>query len=357
MRSMPPTPKRQDHAPSSLNLPLMNIKIPRIAVPDFWLSNADKVEVYLRSELTTGVLHTIGQSVLGRPLGVVEYSASVARHKLMVVGGTHGHEPGTVASCLNLIHLLETGQDLAGKKHPDLLSVLDRVHLYIMPMLNADGRAVCPDTFYAQGIDTCTVYSSGLKKDGDLIPYDAESNEPCYYFDPQEAVFMGGQFNAAGWATNRRLSDDHAEAIEVQQLLDFVKPLGLDAVLDLHACGYNFAMQARSHPAPYWPVIREWQARAEKLFATKGRQLGALYGDGQPPTPPDYFFNSVLFHRQAKLGWMGFEGRQGYVGSSSFWPMPSEWEIIDDYLSAVMVFLELGAEGLWAEANAETFGV
>ncbi len=334
----------------------MEIKIPKLVLPDFWLSNADRVEAYLDTQVARGIVHDAGSSVRGRRLRVVEYSAGLRRHKLMVIGGTHGHEPGTVASCLNLINLLETGQDLAGEKHPDLESVLDQVHLYIVPMLNPDGRAVCPDSFYAQGVDTCEVYASGLRQSGDLVPYDADSEEPCYYFDPDEALFVGGQFNAAGWAINRRLSDVHSEAVEVQQLLDFVKPLGLDAILDLHACGYNFAMQARSHPAPYWPILREWQARAEKLFAHKGRQLSPLYGDGDPPEPPGFFFNSILFHRQAKLGWMGFEGRQGYLGRASFMPLPTEWEIIDDYLSAVMIFLELGANGAWAEANAETFG-
>ena len=43
-------------------------------------------------------------------------------------------------------------------------------------------------------------------KDGSLIPYDSGSEEPLYYFDPREALFVGGQFNGAGYATNRRRS-------------------------------------------------------------------------------------------------------------------------------------------------------
>lgn len=335
----------------------MPIKIPQLVLPDFWLSNVDQVEAYLDGNVARGIVHSAGTSVRGRRLRVVEYSPGLRRHKLLVIGGTHGHEPGTVAACMNLIHLLETGQDLAGEKHPDLDAVLDQVHLYIMPMLNPDARAVCMDSFYAQGVDTCVAYASGLQRNGDLVPYDADSTEPCYYFDPADALFVGGQFNAAGWAINRRLSDEFSEAIEVQQLLEFVQPLGLDAILDLHACGYNFAIQARSLPAPYWPIVREWHARAEPLFAHKGRQLSPVHGDGNPPTPPEFFFNSILFHRQAHVGWLSFEGRQGYVGRASFMPLPTEWEIIDDYLSAVMIFLELGAAGAWAEANAETFGL
>ena len=53
--------------------------------------------------------------------------------------------------------------------------------------------------------------------------------------------------------------------------------------------------------------------------------------------------------------WVCFEGRQGYLGRKSFMPLPTEWEIVDDYLSAVTVFLELGAEGHYARANREVF--
>jgi hypothetical protein len=37
-------------------------------------------------------------------------------------------------------------------------------------------------------------------------------------------------------------------------------------------------------------------------------------------------------------------------------PLPAEWEIVDDYLSAVTVFAELGVEGYYARVNREVFG-
>ena len=333
----------------------MRIPIPVIEVPEFWLANLDKVYAYLACGVRKGRVHDLGASALGHPLKCVEYNPA-GTVPLMVIGGTHGHEPGTVAAAMNLIHILEQGVDLAGEKHQDLAAVLARLHLYVVPVLNPDGRAVCPDSFYAQGIDTCTVYASGLTTAGDLVPYDAESEEPLYYFAPAKCIFIGGQFNGAGYAINRRRSDQVSDAVEVQAALDFVKPRGLHAILDLHACGYNFAFQARSHEAPYWPVMREWQRRAKALFDAKGRKLNALHGDGDPPEPNKFFFNSSLFHRQARLMWVAFEGRQGYLGRSSFMPLPSEWEIVDDYLGAVQVFLELGAEGWYERANRAVFG-
>jgi hypothetical protein len=333
----------------------MDIHIPRIAIPRFWLGNFGRVQDYLRHTLRVGRLRESGVSSLGYPLHVVEYPREGCV-KLMVVGGTHGHEPGGVASVMNLVHLLETGRDLADQPHDDLLGSLEQVHLYLVPCLNPDGRTVCPDSFYAQGIDTVTIYSSGLQKDGSLIPYDADSDEPLYCFDPAQALFIGGQFNGAGIAMNRRRSPDESDAVEVQRLFEFVRDLGLDALLDLHACGYNFAFQARSHEAPYWPIMREWQRRAAALFGEKGRSLNALHGDGDPPQPPAFHFNSALFHRHARLMWVSFEGRQGYLGRPSFMPLPTEWEIIDDYLTAIRVYLELGVEEHYTRANREVFG-
>ena len=332
----------------------MKIRIPEIAVPDFWLGNFWKVQEFLATQVRTGCVHDIGRSALGRPLKVVEY-ARAADRRLMVIGGTHGHEPGGVAAT-NLISLVETGVDLAGEPHPRLAELLSSVHLYVLPILNPDGRIVCPDSFYAQGLDTTIVYASGLTKDGELVPYDADSAEPLYYYDPADCLFVGGQFNGAGYAMNRRRSPDSSDAVEVAAAFELVKDLDLDAVLDLHACGYNFAFQARSHEAPYWPVMREWQRRAEALFSAKGRVLGRLHGDGDPPQPPPFHFNSSLFHRHARLMWIAFEGRQGYVGRRSFMPLPTQYEIVDDYLSAIEVFAELGVEGHYARANGEVFG-
>ena len=54
--------------------------------------------------------------------------------------------------------------------------------------------------------------------------------------------------------------------------------------------------------------------------------------------------------------WIAYEGRQGYIGRRSFWPIPTEWEIIDDYLTAVQVTLGLAADGTIGKVNREVFG-
>ena len=71
----------------------MYIKIPQIAVPHFWRANFGEVQNVLNRELVEGKLHEIGASSLGYPVRGVEY-AREGCVKLMVIGGTHGHEPG-----------------------------------------------------------------------------------------------------------------------------------------------------------------------------------------------------------------------------------------------------------------------
>lgn len=333
----------------------MHIPVAQIATPGFWLANLGRVHSYLSRQVEKGTVHEIGPSSLGNPIRVVEYPREGAP-KLMVVGGCHGHEPGTVASAMNLIHMMETGTDLDGRVHDDVMKSLDKVHLYVVPCWNPDGRSVCPDSFYGTTGSTCTMYANGIQKNGDEVPYDSGADEPLYYFDPKDAVFVGGQFTGGGYAANRRLSLEKSEAVEVQALLDFVKGLDIQAVFDLHACGFNFAFQVGDFDPVYWPVLREWQTRAEKVFGEKGRQLSQLNGDGDPPKKSPYHNNSHLFYHQAKLLWIFFEGRQGYLGRRTLMPYPTQWEIIDDYLTAVGVFLELGVEGRYEEANGEVFG-
>lgn len=330
------------------------IKIPEIVAPAFWLSSLDRVGEYLMKRLQRGRLVEFGQSALGRPLHAVEYNVA-ASPALVVMGGTHGHEPGTVAAAMNLIHLLETGRDLDGRPHGRLCELLRRVRLLVIPVFNPDGRAVCPDTFYNLGIEPVSIYSCGLRKDGKLIPYDADSEEPLYAFDPEQALFVGGQFNGAGHAINRVPSRDNVTAVEVRHLIEFLGVRQYDGLLDMHACGYNFAFQVRSHEAPYWPVMREWQRRAEPLFGAEGYPLELLQGDGDPPEPPGFLFNSGVVHPACQLMWIAFEGRQGYP-TKQFWPITTEWEIIDAYLEAISVFVELGVEGFYARANQAAFG-
>lgn len=329
---------------------------PLVVPPVFWLSNLDGVYRYLDTRLERGRRLAIGRSACNRRIDGVQYRGRNSHDAaLMVIGGTHGHEPGTVAAAMNLIHLMETGADLDGRPHERLRAVLECIDLTVVPMLNPDGRAVCLDTFYNLPLETVYLYACGLTLEGELVPYDSESEEPLFYFDPKQCLFIGGQFNGAGHAINRPRRRDGFDAVEADHLLRYLQANRHDACFDMHACGYNFAFQARSHEPVYWPIFREWHRRAAALFARKSYPLRALHGDGDPPPPVTMLQNSWIMHHQAKVMWMAFEGRQGFPGKP-FWPLSTPWEILDAYLEAITVFAELGAERAYAQANAAVFG-
>jgi len=331
--------------------------VPEIVVPDFWLANFAKVQDYLANRVARGRVHLIGASSLGRPMQVVEYPGDGA--PVMIMGGTHGHEPATVAATINIIHLMETGVDLAGETHPDFLNVLERSHLHVLPVLNPDGRVVNPDSYYAMAVGAYSPYANGLQKDGSQVPYWPESpgGDPVYFFDPEQAIFMGGQFNGAGYAMNRRRSPDDMEAVEIANVIAFLRDRPMDAIADLHACNSTHAMQVVRHEPVYWPIMREWQGRAEALFTAKGRKLWPLGWDGDPPQPRvSYLWNNSVFHKHCRLMFVTFEGQVGYIGRPDLLPLISEYEIIDNYLMMMRVFVELTVEGRCAEANRAVFG-
>ena len=50
---------------------MTTISIPQIAVPDFWLSNFERVQDYLDSQVSQGVVREYGSSSTGLPLRLI----------------------------------------------------------------------------------------------------------------------------------------------------------------------------------------------------------------------------------------------------------------------------------------------
>lgn len=149
---------------------LSAVKIPQIVVPEFWLAEVGEVEAYLSEKLSRGRLYTLGGTTHGRPLQEVEYPVTDPAATVMIIGGTHGHEPGTVAATLNLLQVREQGEDLAGKAHPRLAELLAQTHLKVALMLNPDGHGVCPVSFYAGGATPVRLMPRGCSLTGAWCP-------------------------------------------------------------------------------------------------------------------------------------------------------------------------------------------
>ena len=100
---------------------------------------------------------------------------------VFLAGCIHGGEfEGTVA-LMNLISLLETGVDLAGKSNDKILELANKLHIVIMPMCNPDGRSRVPfDNFVGHSFRDLRYYGQGTWKDGELCGFSCLWGTMCY---------------------------------------------------------------------------------------------------------------------------------------------------------------------------------
>ncbi len=198
-------------------------EIPKdIELPIYWKTTLADVEEAL--ELAKGAKkEKVFNSAGGRPIYKLEYgvsnlpkgtanlsSALGAKHPecyadksgkdyiptIFLVGCIHGGEfEGTVAM-LNLIKLIETGTDYAGKRYDELTDLARKLHLVMIPMVNPDGRSHIPfNTFVGKTFAELRYFNQGTWKDGTLAGWpECKMKHPILpYVD-----YLGGYFNDEG---------------------------------------------------------------------------------------------------------------------------------------------------------------
>jgi len=193
-----------------------------IRIPVYWKGNVGDVDDAV-SKVKKGKTRVLCKSAGGRNVYFVEYgkkndlkrvanysSATGARSlryyadksgddyvpTVLLVGATHGNEWEGVVAINNLINLIETGVDLAGERHDDILKALEGINLFIVPCLNPDGRARIPlETMAGQSYEKFRYYSQGTWKDGSFCNW-----PQCKSIHPikDAADFLGGYFNDDG---------------------------------------------------------------------------------------------------------------------------------------------------------------
>jgi hypothetical protein len=309
----------------------------QMLTPDYWPARLGQIEDSLR-RLRRGRVETFGLSAGNRPLWAVVYEAPGATQTLCIVGGTHGHEPGTCVSCVNAMHVLEHGRDLKGDRLPALSEAAERINLLFIPVLNADGRARLPGGFHATWSDNTIPYERGINAGHRLNQ--GETGELLDGIDPSAMVLLGGRYNDAGFLMNRPTSVTETRNVEVRQMLDWLDRYPPDCLVDLHACGSNFFIMNRMLPEPYREKMRAINGRVTDILQARGSQIGPIDGD-QEPSESGFVSNvRMVYHRFGSLAFV-FEGRQGYL---NFPPLFGYDRIVDDYLTVIAETAAYGAE-------------
>lgn len=130
------------------------------------------------------------------PKYYADKSAPDYRPTLLLVGCIHGGEFEGTMALLNLISVMECGEDLAGEDYSRLLPMLESVNLLLIPCANPDGRSHIPfDSFVGKSFEELRYYNQGTWLDGSLCNWpDCKKIHPI----KDKVSYLGGYFNDDG---------------------------------------------------------------------------------------------------------------------------------------------------------------
>lgn len=191
-------------------------------------------------------LYTLGK---GKPAGrTANYSAAMGssdrrsylgrqrkgyRQTLMLLCGVHGMESEAVAGAVNLLHILENGKDLRGRRWPELAKLARKFRLLLIPLANPDGRArVKIPSLVGLTRDDLTYYGQGMWKSGKLITWAGSKQHLPLPLD--KVRFSGGYPNDDGVNFMHDVSPAGHKAKETTALLKRVEEEIVDCCLNMH---------------------------------------------------------------------------------------------------------------------------
>jgi hypothetical protein len=216
-----------------------------ISVPEYYLVGYEEVRGFVRG-LHRARVESAGTSAGGRDLTVLYYGPEEPERRLCVTGGTHGTEVEGVASVVNAIRVLDAGRDLRGEEWRPLQEVAQRVGFYLMPFYNPDAAVRHPVKSYVDmPFDAVNHLHVGFWKNGRTLDRKrvfGQWQEGSDLIGKLDGIaYLGARDNDAGADINRPVSGSQTNAVETQQMLEYLRARRIDCYMDMH-----------SHGAPPW---------------------------------------------------------------------------------------------------------
>ena len=116
---------------------------------------------------------------------------------LVIIGSIHGGETEGIATCLELIKIMEHGHDWQGNDRSELREQLLKLRLNIIPCLNPDGRERAAISHLNNAeIDHIYLVQQGIRQDGSL--FKGRKIKETQPIPPGFLSFMGGYYNDNG---------------------------------------------------------------------------------------------------------------------------------------------------------------
>lgn len=292
------------------------------ALPEFWIGDVAGLPARWE-QLRAGTCQELARSPGGRPLHLIAYGErEEVRHRanfnsaiggqdpsayldkgarkkpvVFFVGPVHGHEVEALTGLVNLIRIMETGQDLRGRDQGQLRELGRRCRLLILPAGNPDGIARFePRTAFGMTHDEFQFWGQGTWRDN-KIAYWPDSKRQHPRTGP-EIGFLGCYFNDAG--VNPMHDEFFAPlSTEAPAILKAAMQEGPDLIVSLHS---HEAAPTLLRPA-YVPLEEQQRviALAEKCYGLlearglpHGKPFTAQAESG--PRPASFNLVSALYH-------------------------------------------------------------
>ena len=179
----------------------------------------------------------------------------------MIVAGIHGEEAEGVITVLDLMHIMETGNDLRGFPQPELAALAENFRLVLMPCVNMDGRAISPDCYLGTTNDEFRRVVSTLLKDGTRLHWPALKE---YFPMPMDQVAeLGTYYNSEGYNIMHDAAPGNLRTEEAKGILRTAHRERIDFFLNMHSDGTeHFSLSDSLHysvnKATYIAVSKEW---------------------------------------------------------------------------------------------------
>ncbi len=317
-----------------------------IELPVYWHGSVDAVNEDLK-KVKKGTVKELRPSAGGRPIYMVEYGKNTLPKSLaslssalgardyncyadktgadyvptvFLAGCIHGGEFEGTVGIMNLISLLETGVDLAGKPNDALLSVAEKLHLILMPMCNPDGRSHIPfDNFVGHTFEDLRYYNQGAWKNGELCGWPGcKTRHPIKEY----VSYLGGYFNDDGV---NMMHDDYFvnPCNEVKNVLEVTRDYAPDFSVLFHG-GDN----SRNHFFPVSYITAEARRQMTEVanltteaFAKEGfiftiSEAFAKSGGEDTGLPP-FTLTSAMFNTCGEPC-VTYESNQGLIKPNSY---------------------------------------
>lgn len=306
-------------------------------IPVFWKTTLNDIEDAV-NKVQKGKAVSLKVSAGGRPIYLIHYGKKNVFHRtanlssalgakarrcyadkeqegyaptVFLAGCIHGGEFEGTAGILNLMQILETGKDYAGKEYPEILELSKKVNILLVPCANPDGRSrIAFPTMVGRSFEELRYYNQGTWKDGSLCGYPA-----CKMYHPikEYADLLGAYFNDNGV---NMMHDDFFghKANETQNMFDIVDEYVPDFTVLLH--GGTNCTNLMLKPAYAPEQVKGFVLGVEERIKARCEESGIAYkivpGDcGENRVSPTSFnLPSALYHMSGEPC-VTFESNQG----------------------------------------------